>query len=87
MIQEEKMYFRLKTSEDGEVYLTTYQNQEDLLKEIEDEIKDYKLEFHPNFTKSLNGTEDLTSGHFDIIIKGDIVVPKPKKVVESYQID
>ena len=73
-------YFLIHCSEDGDVSVTPYE-KDDLLRAIKN--KDYgPIEFMEN----INYGDPQYWGNKSLIIKGEIVIPKPKKVVEEYEI-
>ena len=72
-------YFVLTISEDGDVYL--YEKTQE---EVLEEIKDGEIDPEDIGTEVPNGDVMSTSGTY--IFKGELVVPKPKKVVEEYEL-
>lgn len=78
------MYFRLLNSSNGDVYLKTYETEGELLKELEEEVQESDRE--TDFTEKLDKFNSLSDSMFDIILKGELVVPEPKKVVKSFKL-
>jgi len=72
------MYFFIHCSEDGDISVTQY-NKEELL-EIIKEYGDIK------YFEKLEEEDPQCWGRNALIIKGEIATPKPKKVVEEYEI-
>ena len=74
------MYFTIHCSEDGDVRVHQDSKEELLQKITEHYYGDSE------FFSSLQGTDPQEWGDKLLIIKGEIVVPKPKKIIEKYEI-
>ena len=83
------MYFVI-TNSDGDTHVTPV-SKETLMKEItpdEDGNTDYGHIDNITFLDAIPENTDTNYwGSGILIIKGDIVTPKPKKVVETFEID
>ena len=77
----EETYFVIHCSEDGDVSVNHY-TKDELLEALEGEDYGADIGFHD----SLERHDPQYWGRKILIIKGSIVVPKPKKVIESYDI-
>lgn len=78
-----KNYFVIHSDEDGEVTISNF-TEEELLKELEENTWETK-----GFITTISDTyQDLQNLDSDklLIIKGEIVKPKPKNIVKSYEL-
>jgi hypothetical protein len=73
-------YFLIECSEDGDVSITQH-DRESLVKSISN--GEYK---NATFINSVPGVDPQYWGGQVLVIKGEIVVPKPKEVVMEYDI-
>lgn len=81
------MYFIISTDEDGDTGIRVIEKEE-LIKELTPysdghadlPIKDVHVELPQGYT-------DLSARAGIYIIKGELVIPKPKKVVKTFEID
>lgn len=78
------MYFVIR-NDDGDTHVDIY-DRERLLKQL-NEWNEYDYKY-------IEGIDDIClekdTGYWSgkrLIIKGDVVVPKPKKVIEAFEID
>ena len=79
------MYFAITCSEDGDIEIKEY-NHDDLTKFINDEKEgDFDT---VDFMKTITDKNPQYWGPNSIlIIKGEIMVPKPVKIIEQYRIE
>ena len=84
-------YITIQNSEDGEAHLSYYKTAEDFLKEL-NEILEETTE-QPEFYSpdEIKGTIYDLAGNMDpskiLVIKGEIIVPKTKKVVKEFSLE
>ncbi len=81
------MYFIISTSEDGEPSLRVIEKEE-LIKDLTPHSDGHAdLPIKEVYVELPQGYTDLSARAGTYIIKGELVVPKPKKVVETFEID
>ena len=80
-----QMYIVIRCSENGDVTVEQY-NKKDLTELINDQEEE-NFDTH-NFMKKITDKDPQYWGPDNIlIIKGEIIVPKPVKVIEQYQVE
>lgn len=77
------MLIEISCSDDGEVWVRLIDNVSAYLSELSE--SDSPPEFFDTFEQA--DSEPMYWGRKRMLIKGDIVVPKPKQVVTEYSID
>lgn len=77
------MLIEISCSEDGEIWVRSIDNVSAYLAELSESGS--PPEFFDNFEQP--GSEPMYWGRKRMLIKGDIVVPKPRQVVTEYSID
>ena len=81
-------YFKITVGEDG-VSMFTYDSEQELLKSINEELaqglKESEIGFVSDLPDTMHDVWNMLGHHGNmLIIKGEIIVPQPKKVVEEY---
>lgn len=79
-------YFVVDVSEDGDCDVTAMTKEELLEYVAEVTAEGRSVNFRDRLPDG-NRWDMLNSGKGPLIIKGEIVVPKPKQVVESFDVD
>jgi len=81
------MYFVITTSEDGEPSMCVKERDE-IVKELTPDKDGYaELRAEEIYTELPERYIDLCAQSGTYIIKGELVIPKAKKVVETFEID
>ncbi len=80
------MYFVITTNEDGEPRLSVMEKGK-LLEKMNPDDDGYSEMRADEIHTGINGSVDLTARAGTYIIKGELVIPRPKKVVEAFEID
>ncbi len=85
------MSFFVITNSDGSTFVDKL-TEEELLNRLKPEESDGKgkgwFSYYgmPGFVEKLKESETNSWGNKILIIKGEIIVPKPKKIVEEYEV-
>lgn len=76
-------YYQISGTEDGDAYIEVFDDEEELVKALNKEIEDITdtEEFLKKFKKGIPSPDIKDFGDRAIIIRGDIIVPKTKKVI------
>lgn len=78
------MYYLIQHSEDGEYLIDQYGDSQEILDEIKANNEDVEPEYRWEFVSNL---KDFIEGDIYksiLIIEGEVIVPKPIKIVEGY---
>lgn len=83
----ENKFYLIETDNDGEVTLRPYDNENLLLKDLDDEAEDCNPKYIRQFEASMDDCTDLRAYPMRFIIYGKIVVPKAKEVIVKHMIE
>ena len=83
-------YYLLQHADDGGYHINVFGTKQELLREIKDSNEGVAPAFQwrfatclEDFMNGVNGSNETTV----LILDAEVVVPKPVKVVEEYEID
>lgn len=76
-------YYVISGSEDGDARIYECENEEELVKELNDEIEDISdtEEYLKKFKKEIPVHDIKEFGDRVVIIRGEIIVPRTKKII------
>lgn len=81
-MSENEAYFVFTSSEDGDHYLRVFEDRCALLQDIDELVEEEE-----NFIENIPASNMAYWGSSTLIIKGRIVMPKPKEVTVAYDIE